>query len=64
MALTSYDALDMLVSKLDEARIRGIVKSTKAEFVKKLLLRGYPLEDVVEDSGLSHDEVLALKEGL
>ena len=64
MALTSYEALDMLVSKLDEARASEIAKSAKIELIKKFLLRGYPLEEIVEDSGLSYDEVLALKDSL
>jgi len=61
MALTSYEALDMLVSKLDEARISEIAKSIKTEIVKRMLDEAMPIEKIVKLAALPHDEVLAIK---
>ena len=61
MALTSYEALDMLVSKLDEARISEIEKSIKSEFVKRLLRKATPIEEIAELTDMSSDEIIAVR---
>ena len=40
--------------------VGGAVKTAKTEFAQKLLKRNRPIEEIIEDTGLSRDEIEAL----
>ncbi len=46
-----------LQSKMVDARRDG-----HADVARKLLLRNRPIDEIVEDTGLTHDEVLAIRD--
>ena len=62
MALTSFEALDMLVTKLDEARIKSAKREQAVESAKVLLELNIPVEAIVKSTGLTRKEVAALQE--
>ena len=43
------------------ARERWAVKQREVEFAKTLLKRNRPIEEIMEDTGLTHDEIENLK---
>ena len=51
-----------LMHQMDiDVRQRWAIKSREIEFAKKLLQRNRPIEEIIEDTGLSQDEIEALR---
>ena len=43
------------------SRTEGAIKQREIEIAKKLLSRNRPIEEIVEDTGLTHEEVKSLE---
>ncbi|MDR3296054.1 MAG: Rpn family recombination-promoting nuclease/putative transposase [Clostridiales Family XIII bacterium] len=55
-----YDAHEKALRD-EKSRLRGAEKNRTNEIARKLLNRGRPIEEIVEDTGLSREEIEALR---